>query len=70
MQQSAIATRITELMTARGMSETRLATESAIPRMTFRRRLVDPTSFTVAEIERVAAALDVTPQWLILGEAA
>jgi transcriptional regulator with XRE-family HTH domain len=55
-----ITARIEALRLARGLSETQLATASAISRMTFRRRLVDPTSFTVSELERVAAALGTT----------
>ncbi len=65
-----IATRINALREAAGLSESRLADNSAIPRTTFKRRLVDPASFTLAEFERLAGALDVEPGWLWLGDAA
>lgn len=59
-----ITARIEALRLARGLSETQLATASAIPRMTFRRRLIDPASFTVSELDRVAAALETTAAYL------
>ena len=59
-----ITSRIEAIRLARGLSETELATVSAIPRMTFRRRLVDPASFTVSELERVARALSTTAGFL------
>jgi transcriptional regulator with XRE-family HTH domain len=65
-----IATRIQALREAAGLSESRLADNSAIPRTTFKRRLVNPASFTLEEIERLADALDADPAWLWLGDAA
>lgn len=60
-----IPQRIEQQRVAAGLSETQLATMSAIPRMTLKRRMVDPSTFKMSELERVAAALDVTVLWLI-----
>lgn len=65
-----ITTRITTLRQASGLSESRLADTSAIPRTTFKRRLVNPGTFTLAEMERLAHALEADPAWLWLGDAA
>jgi len=65
-----IAAQITALREAQGISETRLADNAAIPRTTFKRRLIDPDSFTLAELERVAGALGTDPAGLWLGDAA
>lgn len=63
-----ITTRINSLREASGLSESRLADVSAIPRTTFKRRLVDPSSFTLREIERLASALGTDPGWLWRGD--
>ena len=65
-----ITARITTLREAAGLSETRLADNSAIPRTTFKRRLVNPASFTLAEVERLAEALSTDPGWLWRGDEA
>lgn len=65
-----ITDRITSLRLAAGLSESRLADSSAIPRTTFKRRLVNPASFTLAELENVAAVLGVEPSSLWLGDVA
>jgi hypothetical protein len=46
-----------------------LADAAAIPQTTLRRRLADPSQFYLSEVERLAAALDVTPGWLFVGDA-
>jgi hypothetical protein len=56
-----IATRIEALRKGKGISEAQLALDSAIPRVTLRRRMVAPETFTLIELHRIAAALDVTP---------
>jgi transcriptional regulator with XRE-family HTH domain len=56
MQQ--IAARIEALRAAKGISQTELATLSAIPRATLKRRMVAPEMFTIGELLRVADALD------------
>lgn len=61
-----IAERIEALRVAKGLSETQLATASAIPRMTFKRRMVAPDMFTIGELERVADALGTTAADLTL----
>lgn len=63
-----IASRIIELRTSLGISETALADTCAIPRTTFKRRLVDPRTITLAELDRLADALNTTPEWLWFGE--
>lgn len=65
-----ITTRITALRQASGLSESRLADSSAIPRTTFKRRLVNPATFTLGEMERLAEALEADPAWIWLGDAA
>lgn len=60
-----ISQRIEERRTAAGLSETQLAAESAIPRTTLARRMVDPTGFTIGELERLAGVLGVRVSWLI-----
>jgi transcriptional regulator with XRE-family HTH domain len=56
-----IAQRIEALRVAKGLSETQLAAESGIARMTLKRRMVTPSTFTFGELERVAQVLDTTP---------
>jgi transcriptional regulator with XRE-family HTH domain len=65
-----ITTRINALREAHGLSESQLADASAIPRTTFRRRLVAPGTFALDELVRLAEVLDTTPSYLWLGEAA
>lgn len=55
-----IANRIQTLRVAKGLSETELATASGMSRMTLKRRLAAPDTFTFGELERVAKALDTT----------
>lgn len=59
--------RIRNRMTAMGLSENALADRTAIPRMTLRRRLVDTDSMTLAEVERIALALDTSAPWILFG---
>jgi transcriptional regulator with XRE-family HTH domain len=63
-----ITARITSLREAAGLSESRLADNSAIPRTTFKRRLINPATFTLAEIESLAGVLGVDVGWLWLGD--
>lgn len=63
----ATADRIKDQMTALGLSVNSLAEETAIPRMTLTRRLADPASLTLAEIDRLAVALDTSSLWLTTG---
>lgn len=63
-----ITTRIKALREAAGLSESRLADNSAIPRTTFKRRLVNPATFTLAEVERLAKVLGTDPGWLWRGD--
>jgi transcriptional regulator with XRE-family HTH domain len=65
-----ITARISDLRTAAGLSESRLADQSGISRTTFQRRLAHPAAFTLEEIERLARVLDVDPTWLWRGAAA
>lgn len=44
-----------------------LAEATAIPRMTLSRRLTDPRSLTLEELERIATALDTSPIYLSTG---
>lgn len=60
--------RISGLMEESGLSVKALAEATAIPRVTLSRRLADPSTFTLAELERVAAALKVTPLFLLTGK--
>lgn len=55
-----IAHRIEALRVAKGLSETQLAIDSTIPRMTLKRRLLAPASFTFGELQQVANALGTT----------
>lgn len=64
-----IATRIEALRVVRGISVARLATEAAIPRMTLTRRLIAPQTFTLDELDRVAAVLGTTTLALAAPEA-
>ena len=59
-----IADRINSAMKRDGLSLTRLAEASAMPRMTLSRRLADPADFTLGELERVASAIGMTADQL------
>lgn len=59
--------RIERHMDATGHTVTSLADATAIPRMTLTRRLTDPSTLTLAEVERIAGALDVTALYLLTG---
>ncbi len=65
-----ITARILDLRTAAGLSESRLADNAGISRTTFKRRLANPTGFTLEDIENLARVLDTDPSWLWLGDAA
>lgn len=65
-----ITARIEALRAARGLSESQVAQASAIPLTTFRRRMVAPATFTLEELEKVAAVLDIEPGRLWLGDVA
>ena len=54
-------------MTARHVTVKALADTAAIPRMTLTRRLADPSSLTLNELERIASALDTSPIELYVG---
>lgn len=62
--------RIRGLMEASGTSVKGLAEATAIPRVTLSRRLATPSDFTLAELDRIAAALGVTTMYLMLGDRA
>lgn len=55
-------------MTELKISVKALADTTAIPRMTLTRRLTDPASLTLNELERIAAALDTSPIFLATGQ--
>lgn len=61
---------IESLREQRGLSETQLATNSGMARMTLTRRMANPGSFTASELERVAETLGVTLLDLLRGDAA
>jgi len=65
MQQ--VSTRIRERMAALDISVKSLSETTAIPRMTLTRRLADPATLTLNELERVAVALDTSPLYLVTG---
>jgi transcriptional regulator with XRE-family HTH domain len=58
--------RIEAARTAHDLSLTQLAERSGVPRQTLSRRLVDPESFTLGELERIAIVLDTTTESLLL----
>lgn len=62
-----VETRIRERMTSQNITVKALAESTAIPRMTLSRRLVDPASLTLSELERIAAALDTSAIYLATG---
>jgi hypothetical protein len=53
-----------------GLSHSGLAEKAGIPRMTLSRRMVDPATFTIGELERIAAVLGTTVEALVFGQAA
>lgn len=62
-----VTDRIRQRMDACSLTVKALAETTAIPRMTLSRRLVDPSSLTLSELERIAAALDTSPLYLATG---
>lgn len=62
-----IDNRIRQRMTDTGTSVKALSEATAIPRMTLSRRLVDPDTLALAEVDRIAAALETTALWLLTG---
>jgi transcriptional regulator with XRE-family HTH domain len=65
MQQ--VSRRIRSRMVARRLTVKALSEITAIPRMTLSRRLTDPSSLTLNELERIAGALDTSPVYLATG---
>ena len=65
----AITDRIEALRESKGLSVPALATASGIPRVTLTRRLQNPDTFTLAELSRLAEALETTTRDLALPEA-
>ena len=65
MQQ--VASRIRDRMTALDISVKALSDMAAIPRMTLTRRLTDPASLTLNELERIADVLQTSPVFLATG---
>ena len=61
------ADRIRERMASADFSVNSLADAAAIPRMTLTRRLADPTTLTLAELDRIATALGTTSLYLTTG---
>lgn len=66
--QQVVERRIRDRMTELKISVKALADTTAIPRMTLTRRLTDPASLTLNELERIAAALDTSPIFLATGQ--
>ena len=62
-----VADRIRTRMAAREITVKALADTTAIPRMTLTRRLTDPSSLTLNELERIATALDTSAVELYVG---
>lgn len=62
------SSRIRNLIKAQDLSVNALAEATAIPRMTPTRRLADPETLTLAEVERIAGALKVKSLWLLTGK--
>lgn len=56
---------IRDRMEAKGLTVAGLASASAIARVTLTRRLADPSTFTIAELCRVASVLDLPVAELI-----
>lgn len=53
--------RLADLINNAGYNISTLAEAAAIPRMTLTRRLANPASFTLQELDRIAKVLGVTP---------
>ena len=66
----AVHARITHRMGALGVSAKSLSDQAAVSRSTLSRRFVDPSTFYLDELERIASVLEVEPGWLWLGDAA
>lgn len=62
-----IDNRIRERMDTLAVSVNALAETSAIPRMTLTRRLTDPATLTLSEVDRIAEALSVSSLYLMTG---
>lgn len=54
-----------DLIERAGLTPHGLATEAAIPYVTFRRRLANPADLRLSEAKRIAAALNITTGELI-----
>jgi transcriptional regulator with XRE-family HTH domain len=65
-----IADRIKDAMETSGISVSKLAELTGIPRMTLSRRLANPTTFTLGELVRIAEVLGITTESLVIAEAA
>jgi transcriptional regulator with XRE-family HTH domain len=68
MQQ--ITSRIEAAMESLDLSLTRLAEQSGVPRQTLARRLLDPSSFSLGELEAIARVLNSSTEALVFGDAA
>lgn len=63
----ATSTRIQQRMADLDIRVSALAESTTIPRMTLTRRLNEPAALTLSELDRIAAALEVSPLWLLTG---
>lgn len=62
-----VSMRIRQRMEELRFSVKSLGDTTAIPRMTLTRRLADPSTLTLNELERIATALDTSPLYLATG---
>lgn len=62
-----VADRIHSRRETLDISVNKLATEAAIPRITLTRRLADPSTFTLAELDRIATVLGMDSLELLTG---
>jgi transcriptional regulator with XRE-family HTH domain len=67
---SSLADRLRGHIERANQTEKRLADESGIPRTTLHRRLIDPSSFTLSELEAVVPLLGITLDELLFGDVA
>lgn len=65
---SSLADRLRDCIEAADQTEKRLADESGIPRTTLHRRLLDPSTFTLSELEAIVPLLDTTLDHLLFGD--